>query len=140
MKVGINPVAFYAVDSETFVTIANAVTIVEGNAMRKFYADGVVSGSNDLTNLLTSGFRCLPVGHVGGATMQEVVGLSAVEGFGWVGSKVVVIDGWSRCMCQCRIVIYQLVKQLAIICDDVGDIIAVFQSTFNLESSYTSFD
>ena len=92
MKVGINPVAFYAVDSETFVTIANAVTIVEGNAMRKFYADGVVSGSNDLTNLLARGFRCLPVGHVGGATMQEVVGLSAMESLSWIRRKVILID------------------------------------------------
>ena len=37
-------------------------------------------------------------------------------------------------------VIYQLIQQLSVICHDIGDIIAVFESAFDLEGGYARLD
>ena len=69
LVVGIYPVAFYAVDSKSLIAKADAVAVVEGDAMCELNADGIVSGGNDLANHFASGFWGLPVCHISCAGM-----------------------------------------------------------------------
>ena len=90
----------------------------------------------DFANFLACGFGCLPIRHVGCSAVKEIVDLSAVEGLGGVGGKVVLIDRASGSVLQGGIAVDQLVKQLSVVCDNVGHIIAVLESSFNLEGGY----
>ena len=126
LVIWINPVAFYAVDSKALVSIADAVAIVKGDTMSELYADGIMAGGNDLTNLLTCGFWRLPVSHVGCTTMQKIVGLSTMERLGGVRGETILIYRACGGMFERGSVGYQLIQQLSVICHDIGDIIAVF--------------
>ena len=74
------------------------------------------------------------------ATMQEVVSLPAMESLCWIRCKVILIDRFDGGWLQRWIAVYQLVKQLSVICYDIGDLVAVLQSAFYLKGSDACFN
>ena len=60
---------------------------MENDAVVEAHTEGVTVRFDHFAHVLTGRFGCVPIGHRTCATMEEIIGGSAVEGLGRIGYK-----------------------------------------------------
>ena len=114
---------------------AESVTVMEDNAFMEANGKGVTSGSQNGSDGLSRRFGCLPIGHMGCTTMQEIIGLPTVESLSRIRLKAPAEDriaiGFLRT---------ETIDLLAIVGGYIGDVGFVFESAFNLKGRNAGID
>ena len=60
--------------------------------------------------------------------------MSTMECLGRIGGQVICLYGWGRCLLQIRVSCNDLIKQLSIVCHNIGDVVTIFEATLVVDS------